>query len=153
MELSMFRTHSRSGEDFFVGAYENLDAKRPGAAAPVANAVRAFGHVAANIVRHVLNAMYEARQQQAAAVLERYGHSLGSEAQPEARGSRTRRYARETQSNSSPIDTFVGQAVQGMRIRCSITGAPCEGDRAYLCDEWGCARKGGLSPISHENFL
>ncbi len=147
----MFRTHSRSSEDFSVGAYENLDPKRAGAAAPLADAARAFGNVAANIIRHVLNAMYEARQQQAAALLERYGHSLSSEAQPEAPGSRTRRYAREIQRNSCPIDTSVG--VHGMRIRCSITGVPCEGDRAYLCDEWGCARKGGLSPISHENFL
>jgi hypothetical protein len=35
---------------------------------------------------------------------------------------------------------------------CPITGYPCEGDRSYLCKEYGCARKGGLSPHSHENF-
>jgi hypothetical protein len=33
-----------------------------------------------------------------------------------------------------------------------ITGHPCEGDLAYLCPEYGCARKGGLSPRSEENF-
>ena len=38
-------------------------------------------------------------------------------------------------------------------IRCPITGHPCEGDLAYLCPEYGCARKGGLSPRSEENFL
>jgi hypothetical protein len=35
---------------------------------------------------------------------------------------------------------------------CPITGRPCEGDLAYLCPEYGCARKGGLSPRSEENF-
>ncbi len=147
----MFKTHSRSSQDFSVGAYKYFESEPARYAAILADALRAIGRIAANIIRHVLNAMYEARHQQAAAVLELYGRSLGSEGQAEARGSRTRPYARETQSNSCPIDTSV--EVHGMRIRCSITGAPCEGDRAYLCDEWGCARKGGLSPISHENFF
>jgi hypothetical protein len=35
---------------------------------------------------------------------------------------------------------------------CPITRRPCEGDLAYLCEEYGCARKGGLSPHSDENF-
>jgi hypothetical protein len=35
---------------------------------------------------------------------------------------------------------------------CPVTGYPCEGDLAYLCPEYGCARKGGLSPRSEENF-
>ena len=35
---------------------------------------------------------------------------------------------------------------------CSVTGYPCEGDLSHLCEEYGCARKGGLSPHSHENF-
>jgi hypothetical protein len=37
-------------------------------------------------------------------------------------------------------------------IRCPITGYPCEGDLSYLCEDYGCARKGGLSPRSEENF-
>jgi hypothetical protein len=37
-------------------------------------------------------------------------------------------------------------------IICPTTGHPCEGDLAYLCPEYGCARKGGLSPRSEENF-
>jgi len=37
-------------------------------------------------------------------------------------------------------------------VLCPITGRPCEGDLAYLCPEYGCARKGGLSPRSDENF-
>ncbi|MGA8588332.1 MAG: hypothetical protein WCF80_08030 [Pseudolabrys sp.] len=35
---------------------------------------------------------------------------------------------------------------------CPITGFPCEGDLSYLCEDYGCARKGGLSPRSEENF-
>ena len=35
---------------------------------------------------------------------------------------------------------------------CPVTGRPCEGDLGYLCPEYGCARKGGLSPRSEENF-
>jgi len=35
---------------------------------------------------------------------------------------------------------------------CPITGRQCEGDLSHLCEDYGCARKGGLSPHSHENF-
>jgi hypothetical protein len=35
---------------------------------------------------------------------------------------------------------------------CPITGYPCEGDLSYLCQGYGCARKGGLSPWSDENI-
>ena len=38
------------------------------------------------------------------------------------------------------------------KVRCPITGAACEGDLSHLCGDYGCARKGGLSPHSHENF-
>ena len=37
-------------------------------------------------------------------------------------------------------------------LLCPITGYPCEGDLSHLCEDYGCARKGGLSPHSHENF-
>ena len=33
-----------------------------------------------------------------------------------------------------------------------ITAYPCEGDLSHLCEEYGCARKGGLSPHSKENL-
>jgi hypothetical protein len=36
--------------------------------------------------------------------------------------------------------------------RCPITGSPCEGDISHLCEDYGCARKGGLSPSSDENL-
>ena len=36
-------------------------------------------------------------------------------------------------------------------ILCPITNYPCEGDLSYLCEDYGCARKGGLSPRSNEN--
>jgi len=35
---------------------------------------------------------------------------------------------------------------------CPITGYPCEGDLSYLCEDYGCARKAGLSPRSDENL-
>ena len=38
------------------------------------------------------------------------------------------------------------------QLPCPITGCPCEGDLAYLCEDYGCARKGGLSPHSDENL-
>lgn len=38
------------------------------------------------------------------------------------------------------------------RESCPVTGYACEGDLSYLCEEYGCARKGGLSPRSEENF-
>jgi len=34
---------------------------------------------------------------------------------------------------------------------CPIVGRRCEGDLAYFCEGYGCARKGGLSPRSEEN--
>ena len=37
-------------------------------------------------------------------------------------------------------------------VNCPITGFPCEGDLSYLCEDYDCARKGGLSPRSEENF-
>ena len=37
-------------------------------------------------------------------------------------------------------------------ILCPITRHPCEGDLSHLCEDYGCARKGGLSPHSHENL-
>jgi len=38
------------------------------------------------------------------------------------------------------------------RVLCPITGHPCEGDLSYLCEDYDCARKGGLSPHSEENL-
>jgi len=39
-----------------------------------------------------------------------------------------------------------------IRVLCPVTRHPCEGDLSYLCEDYGCARKGGLSPHSHENL-
>jgi len=38
------------------------------------------------------------------------------------------------------------------QLLCPITGYACEGDLAHLCEDYGCARKGGLSPHSDENL-
>lgn len=39
------------------------------------------------------------------------------------------------------------------RVICPITAYPCEGDLSHLCEKYGCARKGGLSPHSEENLM
>ena len=41
---------------------------------------------------------------------------------------------------------------RALLFRCPITGYPCEGDLSYLCEDYGCARKGGLSPRSDANL-
>jgi hypothetical protein len=38
------------------------------------------------------------------------------------------------------------------QLSCPITGYACEGDLSHLCEDYGCARKGGLSPRSDENL-
>ena len=35
---------------------------------------------------------------------------------------------------------------------CPITAYSCEGDLSHLCEQYGCACKGGLSPHSEENL-
>jgi hypothetical protein len=62
-----------------------------------------------------------------------------------ARTTKTRRNDRIEEGELTP-----GELRQ--LIICPITQRPCEGDLAYLCPEYGCARKGGLSPRSEENF-
>jgi hypothetical protein len=56
------------------------------------------------------------------------------------------------QRNSRTEDCELNRRDWKQLIVCPITGHPCEGDLAYLCPEYGCARKGGLSPRSEENF-
>ena len=36
-------------------------------------------------------------------------------------------------------------------VRCPVTGELCRGILAHLCEDYGCARKGGLSPNPGEN--
>jgi hypothetical protein len=134
---------SLTSRDFSVRAYQRFDAERARALLP--NVTRALGRTIGSFMRHLLEAMYESRREQAVAVLARYGDLIDSETQVSSSVSRNPAIPGGSRSAA-------GQAGYGIRIRCSITGAPCEGDRAELCVEWGCARKGGLSPISHENF-
>jgi hypothetical protein len=92
--------------------------------------------------------MYESRRKQAMTVLGCYDDLIAGS---QSRTPGSQNLARSGDATRLETGSTVSPAVLGMRIRCSITGSPCEGDRAYLCDEWGCARKGGISPISHEN--
>lgn len=57
-----------------------------------------------------------------------------------------------TQNSSRTIDRELKPGDWKQLIKCPITGRSCEGDLAYLCPDYGCARKGGLSPRSEENF-
>src|SRR5262245_16736010 len=45
------------------------------------------------------------------------------------------------------------KATVGPSLTCPVTGHSCEGDLSHLCNEYGCARKDGLSPRSDENQL
>jgi hypothetical protein len=47
---------------------------------------------------------------------------------------------------------FAAVAPNDGQETCPVTGYACEGDLSHLCEEYGCARKGGLSPRSEENF-
>ena len=49
-------------------------------------------------------------------------------------------------------DRYTAFNASATSIRCPITGYPCDGDLSYLCEDYVCARKGGLSPHSDENF-
>jgi hypothetical protein len=136
-------------QDFSIRAYRRLDAIRSRAFLP--NVVAALGGLAGRFMRHLLEAMYESRRKQAIAVLGHYEHLIDLGGQPQSPVSQKPTRAREGDDVPFRTGGFADQAVYGMRIRCSITGAPCDGDRAHLCVEWGCARKGGISPVSHEN--
>lgn len=138
----------RTGQDFSVRAYQQFNAARARASGPLLNAVRALGRIVGRFMRHLLEAMHESRRKQAMAVLGYYGGLMN--AQDQTRAPVSQMPARAGDGTSFWTGVTAAPAVYGMRIRCSITGEPCEGDRAHLCDEWGCARKGGISPVSHE---
>lgn len=55
---------------------------------------------------------------------------------------------------TSPAITATASKIprQQTTVLCPITRYPCEGDLSYLCEDYGCARKGGLSPHSDENL-
>jgi hypothetical protein len=50
------------------------------------------------------------------------------------------------------LDSLASYNARGCLFICPLTGRVCEGDLAYLCPEYGCARKAGLSPKSEENL-
>ena len=139
----------RSSHGFSVSAYQHFNADRAGTFGWFPKAFRKLGRIAGGFMWSLLEAMHESRRKQAMAVLRIYCGPIDAEGQVRAPVSQNSARARDAMSFRTA--ETVAPAVNGMTIRCSITGTPCEGDRAYLCDEWGCARKGGLSPMSHEN--
>ena len=52
----------------------------------------------------------------------------------------------------SAAELSVAVMAAGRDLICPVTQRVCMGDRSYLCKDYGCARKGGLSPHSEENF-
>jgi len=58
----------------------------------------------------------------------------------------------EATRNSAALTSRAADRGAGFPARCPVTGRGCEGDLAYLCEDYGCARKAGLSPHSAENL-
>jgi hypothetical protein len=54
-----------------------------------------------------------------------------------------------TKTTSS--DVYRRRNANASLFLCPIIGYPCEGDLSYLCEDYGCVRKAGLSPRSEEN--
>ena len=138
----------QNSRDFSIGAYQQFDAGRSRAFEAFSNSVRAFKRNAAALIGRFVAAMHESRRRRAAAIMAHYGTATGAERKSEASGSGEHR----SKWKAEVMHFEAEGASRPMRIRCVITGAPCEGDLAHLCADWGCARKGGLSPVSHENF-
>ena len=134
----MFRIQTNSRQDFSVSGYQHFNSGRPRDTGLV-KAVRALGDFAARGMGRLLDALYNNHRRQVMAAIECSAQMI----RPDAWGGKR---------HSSKSRVPLGEAGHGVRIRCSITDAPCEGDRAHLCDEWECAWKGGVSTISHENF-
>ena len=56
-------------------------------------------------------------------------------------------------TESKVLGQRVGKSQRSQpQLSCPITGYACKGDLSYLCEDYGCARKGGLSPHSDENL-
>lgn len=91
-----------------------------------------------------VDALRESRIEQARRVIERHAHLLATE-------------TRSGQTADESATSGVASAPSCYNdseppLVCPITRYPCEGDRSHLCKDYGCARKGGLSPHSDENF-
>ena len=118
---------------------------------------RAIWRVAAACARHLLAAMHESRRRQASLVISRHRNFIAPEAWGQAPSLPT---PRELVGGTEKATSWEERATEGgkfliglhQRMNCPLTNAPCEGDLAHLCEDWGCARKGGLSPLSHENY-
>ena len=138
----------QNNRDFSIRAYQQFDAGRSRAFEALSNSIRALKRVAATLIRRLLAAMLESRRKQIAVIMAHSGMAIGADCKSEASRSGKHR----PKWNAEGIRFEAARTSRRMRIRCAVTGAPCQGDLAHLCYDWGCARKGGLSPVSHENF-
>lgn len=118
---------------------------------------RAMWRVAVACACRLLAAMHESRRRQACLMIGRDRNFIATEAWVQASLPLT---PRELTGDTEKAAFCEERAAEGeeqliglrQRMTCPLTNAPCEGDLAHLCEDWGCARKGGLSPLSHENY-
>ena len=86
-----------------------------------------------NLLALFMGALKETRRHEACREIERYAHLLPSGAELSA--------------------AVLSAGRDGASsVVCPITARLCVGDLSHLCKDYGCARKGGLSPHSGENF-
>jgi len=108
-------------------------------------------------IRHLLVAIHESRRKQAMLVIGRNADLIAIKAGDRASNSRKPLEPIRDASMTTPRANEVMKdpkyaMTRRQRVNCPVTASPCEGDLAYLCHDWGCARKGGFSPVSHENL-
>jgi hypothetical protein len=133
-----------------LGRDQKLKAERSGLHAGATKIAQALWRG----MQQLLVAMHKSRRKQAIAMIARYADLIAPEA--EALISEKPLEPIREAGIATPRKNDVEGPEYVMSIRrimnCPITGAPCEGELSYLCDDWNCARKGGLSSVSHENF-
>jgi hypothetical protein len=137
-----------------VSANQGIEGKRYRIVGASLDVARGLMRVAEICIRRLLIAMHESRRRQAMRTIELYANPDG---RAEDLISAKPPVPEQTTNTSMPSSQTCLQHVEsgvsvGERIKCPVTGAVCEGDLAHLCPDWGCARKAGLSPLSHENF-
>jgi hypothetical protein len=98
-----------------------------------------------------LDAMHRSRARQAAAIIRSHAHLLdGGHSRASAAEARHELPSLGDGDDAALFPSHLG-ASDG-RMICPITAHPCDGDRSFVCEEFGCARKGGLSPSCCDAF-
>lgn len=96
----------------------------------------------------VCNALHKTRRREATRVIAAHAHLIVFPAparRPVANNSRTGTQASPDIKGSGRNND---DQIFAMRMTCPITTVPCEGGDLPPCEDYGCARKGGLLPAS-----